>query len=188
MSTIPVSEVLISPEEYIEGELHSEVRHEYYAGRVEAMAGASDAHNIIAGNIFGELLVRLRGTPCRPYIADMKVRLRVGVNDWFYYPDVMVRCGPGGQQKYFTETPAVIVEVISESTDRKDKREKLVAYRLLPSLHTYILAEQNRREITVHRFVNGEWTEATLTGSDTLAIPELNFTASMDAIYADTGL
>lgn len=188
MSTIPVGEVLISPEEYIEGELHSEVRHEYYAGRVEAMAGASDAHNKITGNIFIELGVHLRGTPCRPYSNDMKVRIRVGLSDWYYYPDVMVRCGADGQQKYFTETPAVIVEVISESTDRKDKREKLVAYRLLPSLHTYVLAEQDRREVTVHRLANGEWTEVTLTGCDTLAIPELNFTTSLDAIYADTGL
>ncbi len=188
MSTIPVSEVLVSPEEYIEGELHSEVRHEYYAGRIEAMAGASDAHNIITGNFFGELFAHLRGSPCRPYVNDMKVRIRVGLNDWYYYPDVMVRCGAAGQQKYFTETPAVIVEVLSEATDRKDKREKLVAYRLLPSLHTYILAEQDRREVTVHRLVNGEWTEATLRGSDTLTIPELNFSTTLDAIYAETGL
>jgi Uma2 family endonuclease len=188
MSTVEVSEVLISPEDYIRGELHSEVRHEYYAGRVEAMAGASTQHNQIAVNILVELGVHLRGKPCQPFASDMKVRIRAMSEDWFYYPDVMVNCDPTGQHQYFCETPSVIAEVLSEATEEKDRREKFLAYSLLPSLHTYILAAQDRREITVHRRVNGEWSRVILNGAAVLTIPELDFTVSLDAIYARTGL
>jgi Uma2 family endonuclease len=188
MSTIPVSEVLTSPEEYIEGELHSEVRHEYYSGRVVAMAGASDTHGDIVSNLHIELGGHLRSTPCRTFVAEMKVRLRVGDEDWFYYPDILVNCDASGQQKYFCETPAVIVEVFSESTEDKDRREKFFAYTRFASLHTYIIAAQASREVTVYRRGNGEWKRTILTGSDTLSIPELEFSVSLDAIYARTGL
>ena len=66
---------LISIQEYLEGELLSEVRHEYIGGCVYAMAGASDDHNRIGGNIFGELRERLRGKRCEPFGSDMKFRI-----------------------------------------------------------------------------------------------------------------
>lgn len=188
MSTVKVSDVTISPEEYIEGELHSEVRHEYYAGRVEAMAGASTPHNQIATAISAFLFLQLQGKPCQPLGSDMKVRIRTALGDWFYYPDVMVSCDPAGLNRYFCDTPSVIVEVLSESTEEKDRREKFLAYSLLPSIHTYILAAQDRREVTVHHRVNGEWTVAVLNGDAVLSIPELDFTVSLDAVYARTGL
>ena len=188
MSTVTVKEVIITPEEYIAGELLSEVRHEYYAGRVEAMAGASTPHNQIAGNFFIELGAHLRSKVCQAFITDMKVNIRAAEEDWFYYPDVIVNCDPAGQHQYYCDTPAVIVEVLSESTEHKDRREKLFAYRLIPSLHTYILAAQDKREVTVYRRTATDWSRTILTGSATLEIPELEFAVALDALYARTGL
>ena len=188
MSSVTVREVLISPEEYIAGELLSDVRHEYYAGRVEAMAGASDPHGTIVSNFNIELGGHLRGKPCKTYVADMKVHIRSANEDWFYYPDVIVSCDPAGQHQYYCDTPSVIVEVLSESTESKDRTEKFFAFSTIVSLHTYILAAQDKREVTVFRRITGDWSRMVLTGDAALAIPELDFEVSLDALYAKTGL
>ena len=188
MSAVPKIEADLTPEEYIAGELLSEVRHEYISGRVYAMAGASENHNYIAGNFFAELHVHLRGKKCAPFMNDMKARIRDARDESYYYPDVMVNCDPAGQQTYFCNTPALIVEVLTPSTEAIDRREKLTAYRRIPSLHTYILAEQERREVTVYRRLPEGWEKTILTGADTLTVPELEFSTTLNAIYARTGL
>jgi Uma2 family endonuclease len=189
MSAVCSQEVSLSPEEYIQGELRSELRHEYLAGKVYAMAGASEAHNYIAGNIFGMLFVHLRGKTCAPFTADMKVHIHDGGEDWFYYPDVMVNCSPSGQHKYYCDTPSVIVEVLSPDTEQTDRREKRLAYERIKSLHTYILVAQDKREVTVFHRIDGGWEKTILTGTaETLRIPELEFTLTLDDIYARTGL
>ena len=188
MSAIRKNEDLLTPEEYIAGELRSEIRHEYLAGRVYARACSSVEHNHIAGNFLGELGIHLRGKKCTPFATDMKVRIREASAECYYYPDVMVNCDPAGQQRYFCDTPALIVEVLSPDTQGTDRREKLLAYQGIPSLHTYILAEQEQREITVwHRQPQG-WEKTILTGAETLHVPELEFGITLDAIYARTGL
>ena len=188
MSAVPKIETDLSPEEYIAGELLSEVRHEYISGRMFERDWSSVNHNYIAGNLLGELGSHLRGKRCAPFMNDMKVRIREARDESYYYPDVMVNCDPAGQQTYFCDTPALIVEVLSPSTEAIDRREKLTAYRRLPSLHTYILAEQDKREVTVYRRLPEGWEKTILTGADTLAVPELEFSTTLDAIYARTGL
>ena len=188
MSAVPKIETVLAPEEYIAGELLSQVRHEYISGRVYSMAGTSANHNYIAGNFMIELGIHLRGKICAPFMNDMKVRIREASDESYYYPDVMVNCDPAGQQTYFCNTPALIVEVLSPSTEAIDRREKLTAYRRIPSLHTYILAEQDKREVTVYRRLPEGWEKTVLTGADTLHVPELEFSITLDAIYARTGL
>ncbi len=186
----------ISPEEYLASELTSEIRHEYFAGEVvpmygEAvgMAGASLAHNMIAGNIFAELHGRLRGKTCLAFINDMRAHIHKKADDWFYYPDVMVNCEPAGQHQYYCDTPSVIVEVMSPSTERIDRREKRLAYEKIATLHTYVLVAQDRREVTIHRRSGEDWTTERLPeGGEALHIPELEFTISLDAIYARAGV
>jgi Uma2 family endonuclease len=179
----------ISPEEYLAGELLSEVRHEYYAGEVVAMAGASVAHNRIAGEIFRALGNHLEGKRCEAFINDMKAHIQKRSDDWFYYPDVMVNCDPAGQHESFCDTPSVIVEVLSPSTERIDRREKRMAYELIPALHTYVLVSQDRREITIHRRVGEDWTTERLPEEGrALQIPELDFSISLDAIYSRAGI
>lgn len=190
MSTVTASTPWISPEDYLQGELLSEIRHEYFAGEVVAMAGASEEHNFITGNIFGELYAHLRGKECAPYINDMKAHIHAEGDDWFYYPDVMVNCDPAGRHKYFCDTPSLIVEVLSPATESTDRREKRLAYEKIAALHTYILVAQDRREILIYRRkLEGCWARETLTAAnDALRVPELDFILPLDAIYARTGL
>src|SRR6266446_6207647 len=149
MSALSQSRRWVSPEEYLERELLSETRNEYFAGEVVATAGASVTHSFIAGNIFAALHAHLRGKRCEAFINDMKAHIHTRGDDWFYYPDVMVNCDPAGQHKYFCETPSVIIEVLSPDTEAKDRREKRLAYEMIAALRTYVLVAQDRREIIV---------------------------------------
>ena len=88
----------ITVEEYLEGEKCSDVRHEYVAGAVYAMAGASGLHNLLALTFAANLRNHLRGSPCRVFMSDMKVR----VDDAFYYPDLVITCGALDARAYST--------------------------------------------------------------------------------------
>jgi Uma2 family endonuclease len=179
----------ISPENYIARELTSEVRHEYYAGEVVAMAGASIEHNRIVGDIYTALNTHLKGKRCEALMNDMKTHIQKKKDDWFYYPDVMVNCDPAGQHQYYCDTPSVIVEVMSPTTERIDRREKRMAYELIPSLHTYVLVSQELREVTIHRRAGDDWTTERLPeDGGVLRIPELEFELPLDAIYARSGV
>jgi Uma2 family endonuclease len=109
----------LSEQDYLLGELTSELRHEYVDGEVFAMAEAGEAHNLIAGNVFAKLREFVRGGPCRVFISDMKLH----VNTWkaYYYPDVMVTCDPADNQSHFKEQPVLVVEVLSPATNDHDK-------------------------------------------------------------------
>ncbi len=100
----------ISEAEYLQGELLAETKHEYIEGQVHAMAGASENHNLLSVNIASELKTRLKGTPCRTFMADMKVK--VGSN--YFYPDVMVVCQEDNENEYYKNAPVIIVEVLSK--------------------------------------------------------------------------
>ena len=179
----------ITPEEYLRGELESEVRHEYFAGEVVAMAGASANHNHIAGNLFAKLHGHLEGKKCAPFMNDMKAHIQRQNDDWFYYPDVMVNCDPAGQHPYFCETPTLIIEVLSPETEVKDRREKRLAYERIEALRTYVLVSQERREVFIFRRSHNGWDREVLPDDgETLRVPDLDFSISLDAIYARTGL
>ena len=190
MSTASHPRPWISPEEYIQGELLSEIRHEYFAGEIFAMAGASENHNYIAGNVFAALHVHLSGKKCAPFINDMKAHIHSAGDDWFYYPDVMVNCDPAGQHKHYCDTPSVIVEVLSPDSETRDRREKRLAYEKIATVQTYALVAQDRREVLVfRRKPEGGWSREVLPeAGDALRLPELEFALPLDAIYARTGL
>ena len=142
---------LVSVDEYLAGELVSEVRHEYLAGRVYAMAGGRTVHNRVAGAFFGSMYTQLRGKPCEPFNSDMKVRICFPTHTRFYYPDGMVVCEPNLPESPFQDKPVVIAEVISGSTRRIDEGEKQEAYFSIPTLTAYLLVETNRPRVVVHR-------------------------------------
>jgi Uma2 family endonuclease len=146
-----VRDLLVSPEEYLEGELHAESRHEYLSGVVYAMAGAQNVHNRIAGNAYAALSSQLRGRRCEPFNSDTKVRLRLPAGIRFYYPDVQVTCHPNPPDDTFQDQPVVVVEVISEATRRTDEGEKLQGYCSLPSLDNYLLVETERALVIGYR-------------------------------------
>ncbi len=142
---------LVSVEDYLDGELVSPVKHEYLAGVIYAMAGARNAHNIIAGNVFAALHARLRGRPCRPFNSDTKIRIRFSTHVRFYYPDASVICRPNPQADSFQDEPAVVVEVLSRRTRRIDEGEKKDAYLTIPSLSVYVLVEQETAAVVAFR-------------------------------------
>ncbi|MEZ4630893.1 MAG: Uma2 family endonuclease [Deinococcales bacterium] len=139
-------------EEYLEGERLAKERHEYIAGRVYAMAGASHKHNLIAGNIFVRLRQVALERGCLAYMSDMKLRSHEEV---FYYPDVMMVCEASKDSHYET-APLLVVEVMSETTAQIDKREKLNSYQRLPSLMSYLLVDSGKRGfVAYHRLESG---------------------------------
>lgn len=134
---------LISVEDYLAGELVSPTKHEYVGGVVHAMAGARVAHNIIASNTIVAIGARLRGKRCRVFTSDMKIRIRLGEQYRFYYPDASVVCHSNPPGDSFQDEPVVIIEVLSQATRRADTGEKQEAYLTIPSLKTYVLIEQD---------------------------------------------
>ena len=142
---------LVSVEDYLAGELVSEIKHEYLGGYVYAMAGARNLHNEIASAWLGLLYAQLRGKPCRPFNSDTKVRVQLPTRIHFYYPDGMVVCEPNSADETFQDKPVVIAEVVSESTRRIDEGEKREAYFTLPSLMAYLIIETERTRVVVHR-------------------------------------
>jgi Uma2 family endonuclease len=143
--------LLVSVEDYLRHEADGSVRHEYIGGRIHAMAGTSEHHNLISGNVFASFHAHLRGGPCKAYMADFKVRLEINREDIFYYPDVMVACQRVGVEQYYLRYPTLIVEVLSPSTESIDRREKLLNYPQISTLEEYVLIAQDTREITIHR-------------------------------------
>lgn len=187
MTALPKPVETITPEEYLAGEPLAEVRHEYVDGFVYAMAGASDEHNRIAGNIFAELRARLRGKRCEAFINDMKVKIPPVFADAFYYPDVLVACDPTDNAKYFRERPTVIVEVLSPETERSDRREKAIAYRQISTIQNYVLIEQDRLAVTVLHRAEPGWRKEELAGPDAvLRLACLGVELPFAAIYERT--
>lgn len=166
MSALGLHELLITPEEYLAGELRSPVKHEYLGGVVHAMAGATNLHNQLVGNVFLGLGSRLRGKKCRPYNSDTKVRVRMPSQLRFYYPDVQVVCDPNPANDSFQDRPVVIVEVLSPSTRRVDESEKLDAYQTLPSLEAYLIVDSTHACVVVYRRTHTGFTREVFHGTE----------------------
>jgi len=179
----------LSPEDYLEGEILAKTRHEYINGQVYAMAGSTDDHNRISGNIFRELGNALRGQRCEPFINDVKIKIPPSFGDLFYYPDIFVACDPTNNAKYYRERPILIFEVLSESTRATDEREKVFAYHHLPTLKAYVLVDQEDPTITVlHRQEIG-WRRETVSGRNALLkLSCIGFQIPFEVIYERTAV
>lgn len=179
-----VRDLLVSPEEYLEGELNAESKHEYLSGVVYAMAGAQNVHNRIAGNAYAALFSQLRGQRCEPFNSDTKVRLRLAAGLRFYYPDVQVTCQPNPPGDTFQDYPVVIVEVISESTRRTDEGEKLHGYCALPSVENYLLVESDRALVIGYRRTPDGFVREVHSGLEVvIALPAIETELPLAEIY-----
>jgi Uma2 family endonuclease len=170
----------LTVEEYLEGELRSDVKHELIGGQTYAMVGASRYHVLIAATLVRLLGNHLAGSPCRTYVSDMKVR----IGDDFYYPDVLVSCTTGGHD-YYETAPVLIVEVLSPTTERQDRLEKRLAYQRLPSLKEYVLIAQDKMQAEVYRPIEGGWELERYGQDDELRLESVDLTVSMTEIYED---
>jgi len=145
----------ISVEDYLAGEEISAVKYEYVYGEVYAMADTSDNHNRIAVNLVTSLSIHLRDSPCEPFSGDIKVRVSPQI---YYYPDILVSCEDNPEDSYFRNEPILIVEVISPSTQEIDRREKLLFYQQMSSVQEYVIVEQQKMLVEIHRRQpDGRW-------------------------------
>jgi Uma2 family endonuclease len=142
----------ITPEQYLDAERHSETKSEYLDGQVFAMTGASVSHNLIVANIVGLLHGQLRGGECRVYASGM--RLLVSTSGLHTYPDVTVVCGEprlADQHRDTLLNPTVLIEVLSDTTERYDRGRKAEHYRRLESLREYLLVAQHEPRVEHYR-------------------------------------
>jgi len=149
--TIQPNSHFLSVEDYLAGEEQSELRHEYIDGQVYAMTGASVRHNLIASNLLVALRSQSRRSTCQVFMSDVKLRLAIAGKDIFYYPDLMVCCDPADRAAYYRSKPCLIVEILSDSTARVDRQEKLFAYIQIESLQAYLILSQEALYATLHR-------------------------------------
>ena len=135
---------------YLAWEAEQSTKHEYHDGEVFAMAGATDAHVTVAGNVYMALRNHLRGSPCSVFISDMK--LRVEEDNAFFYPDVFVTCADSDRgQSHSKNAPVLVVEVLSPATSAYDRGAKFAAYRKLPTLREYALIDPERLSLDLFR-------------------------------------
>ncbi|WML92490.1 Uma2 family endonuclease [Thiothrix lacustris] len=151
----------VSAEDYLTAEAQSAEKHEYlegfvyplYSDPMTNMAGASDAHVKVSGNAHYALKTHLRGTGCSLYMADMRVNIKTRTSQCWFYPDVMVTCDPQDRQyNMHKESPILVIEVLSPSTEDYDRGKKFAAYRLLPSLREYVLIDPTQYLVEIYRF------------------------------------
>lgn len=163
-----LSQPRFTPQEYLERERFANFKSEYLWGEVFAMAGASEAHNLIVTNLIRELSIQLKGKPCKTYPSDMKVE--TGPAGLFTYPDVSVVCGEANFHDEHTDmllNPTLIVEVLSPSTEDYDRDARFAHYRRLNSLTDYVLVSSTARRIEHHvRQPDGQWRLSETTGAD----------------------
>ncbi len=178
------SPTYLTAEEYLEGELHSEVRHEYFDGHVFAMAGASDSHELIAGNLFAVLHAHLKGKPCQVFKDGMKLRLQVMSRDLFYYPEIMVVCDPADANRFFREKPRLLIEVLSED-ENKDLVEKYFAYQRISSVEEYVVVSQDKTkpEVRIFRRVEG-WEPGETHHSGEFTLRSISLTLEVSDVYS----
>ena len=176
---------LISVEDYLAGELVSQLKHEYLGGIVYAMAGARNVHNLIAVNIISSLHPRLKNRrPCRPYNSDTKIRVRIAAHWRFYYPDVPVICRSNPPTDSFQDEPIAIFEVLSQRTRRIDEGEKRDAYLEIDSLSVYALVEQDSALVVVYRRTQEGFVREEFEGLDAvIPLGELGTELPLAEIY-----
>ena len=176
----------ISAEEYLAAEKDAFEKHEYFKGEVVAMAGASEKHNRIVGNLITEIGQYLKGGNCRVYPSDFRVT--TPLSDSYMYPDVSIVCGPAEMKDGSFDTltnPSVIIEVMSERTANNDKGYKYFFYLQIPSLREYILVDSARHHVEVIRLQSDrKWEIIKTDDADGLvSIESIGMQLSMTDVY-----
>jgi Uma2 family endonuclease len=175
MSALPKRK--LSRAEYLLIERKADFKSEFFDGEMFAMSGASLAHNRINENVSVEIGTQLKGGRCQSFSRDLRVSVdRTGL---ICYPDLVIVCGkvePAGDDSDTITNPTVIIEILSDSTERYDRTTKLKHYRDIPSLREYVMIAQDEwRCERYHRLADGTWSHEFLIGPD--AVLELTSAA-----------
>lgn len=173
----------LSAADFLAWEAQQPEKHELFQGEAFAMVGARRVHVTVSLNVASLLKTHLRGTSCRAYMADMKLRAAENI----FYPDVMVTCHPEDlRAETVMSQPKAIVEVLSDSTAGFDRGGKFAAYRQIDSLEEYALIDPDRLSIEVFRRTpNGDWLLAASEAGRGLLLKSLDFAAPPEAVFED---
>jgi Uma2 family endonuclease len=173
----------LTPEQYLAWERQQPNRNEYFFGEVYAREGATDAHNVVAGNVFALLRSHLRSSKCRAFISDVKVRPETA--KVYFYPDVFVTCDERDHQSRNEKShPLLIVEVLSASTGDFDRGEKFAAYRRIDELREYLLIDPERRTVDLfRRGADGHWVLCDARGESEIGLESVGLTLRMTEIF-----
>jgi Uma2 family endonuclease len=171
----------VSEQEYLDFENSSVTRHELVGGVIYAMVGGTDRHNLICGNVFA-LLHRDAPEECQVFSAQMKLRVALADEVDFFYPDVFVTCEADDRDRHFRERPRLIVEVISPSTERDDRRDKFLTYTQIASLQEYVLITQDVPQVEIMRRRTA-WKPEFLFLNDQLHLESVGLTLPVAEIY-----
>lgn len=176
----------LTPEEYLQLEAASPIKHEYINGQTCAMVGFSDADITIAGNLAAALRSHVRGSGCRVYISAMKVRIESA--NCYYYPDVIVTCNPRDQETpAYKQFPCLIVEVLSDSTEAFDRGDKFANYQQIESLREYVLINTKRQRVECfRRNEEGLWVlQFYMPEQNAFQLKSIDFEMAMTPLYED---
>ena len=175
---------IIAPEAYLlmENDNNSGCRHEYVNGLIYAMTGSSRDHNRVSGRLYVRLSQHLQGTHCEPFQSDMKVKIQCGNDVRFYYPDVQVTCEEE-VDRFYNEHPCLIVEVLSDSTQRIDRTEKRLAYQMIERLQEYILLSQDSPYLEIYRR-RTEWQRESFAGAESVTLESVSLSFLVEELYA----
>ena len=173
-----------SEEEYLELERNAPRKSEYYKGEIFAMAGAKRNHNLIVTNLCREISSSLKDKPCEVYPSDMRVKNKV---DQFYtYPDVTIVCG---KPEFLNATedvllnPQIIIEVLSDSTEKYDRGAKFSLYRNIPSILEYILVSSHERKVESFRRNGSDWIFREATEDEVFQFQSLDVVLKIEDVY-----
>ena len=169
----------LSASEFLEWENQQDTRHELLDGQIVAMTGGTVAHASLILQLGSALLNHLRGTACRVFTSDLKVQATEDI----FYPDVVVSCDPQDNNGVLCNNPKLIIEVLSNSTSRKDRYKKRLAYQQIESLEEYVLVSQEAKHIEVYRRVDG-W-RVSIHTDGVIELRSVAFLLPMDDLYAD---
>lgn len=159
---------IFSLEEYFDMEASSSILHEYIAGEIYDMADPSQSHDVIAMNIAAPLHGHVHDRPCRIYLGRRQLQFKIGADDFVYRPDVWVACGEARNAKgEYVDEPCLVVEVLSPSTARFDRREKVASYREIPSIEEYVLVAPKPVHVVIYRRAE-QWKPLVLDAPDSI--------------------
>lgn len=187
---MPQAESRLSAEEYLALDRASEIRSEFYDGEIFAMSGASLSHVRICGNLFSALRAGLEGGGCEAFSGALRVR--VSSTGLYAYPDLIVVCGdPELVDDGHLDTllnPALLIEVLSPSTEAWDRGGKFAHYRSLPSLQGYVLVSQDRPLVEVYTRQGDAWILHTADHPEAVvALPRVDVELRLADVYHRVG-
>jgi Uma2 family endonuclease len=175
---------LFSLDEYFDIEAKSSILHEYVAGEIYDMADPSQAHDLLAMNLAAPLHAHVQDRPCRVYFGRRQLQFRIGKDDFVYRPDVWVACGDVRTAKgEYVDAPCLVIEVLSPSTARYDRREKVTSYGGIPSVEEYVVVAQKPTQVVIYRRAE-QWEPQVLASlDDVLELRSVDLAIPVARIY-----